>query len=215
VYLDLPKAQLILRFDKRGAPLNRFILIAACAAAFAGCNKPPQVHEKNASVEEVANAVASSGVADDLYLKAGAWQVTSTLQEMGIPGLPPEAQSEMKQLMGSRGNANYRFCLTPEQAKRPGGKFFNRQADKNCRYDHFTMGKGKIDAVMRCAAPEGSMTMTIAGNYSADSYSTQVSMDMAASQGTMTMKMRSQAHRVGECTAEDAARAKAESGTNG
>jgi hypothetical protein len=59
------------------------------------------------------------------------------------------------------------------------------------------------------------MTMTIAGNYSADSYSTQVSMDLAASQGTMTMKMRSQAHRVGECTAEDAARAKTESGTNG
>ena len=195
--------------------MNRLIVIAACAGALAGCSKPSQVHERNASVEEVANAVAQSGVADDLYLKAGVWQVTSTLEEMGIPGLPPEAQSEMKKLMGSRGNSNYRFCLTPEQAKRPGGKFFNRQADKNCRYDHFTMGKGKIDAVMRCAAPEGAMTMTIAGNYSADSYSTQVSMERSASQGTMTMKMRSEAHRVGECTPEDEARAKAESGTKG
>lgn len=193
----------------------RLILIAACTGALAGCNKAPEVHEKNATVEEVANAVARSGVADDLYLKAGAWQVTSTLEEMGIPGLSPEAQKEMKQIMGSRGNANYRFCLTPEQAKRPGGKFFNRQADKNCRYDHFKMGKGKIDAVMRCAAPEGAMTMTIAGDYSADSYSTQVSMAMGAREGSMTMKMRSEAHRVGECTAEDAARAKAESGTNG
>lgn len=195
--------------------MNRRIVIAACMAALAGCNKSPEVHEKNASVEQVANAVAKSGVAEDLYLKAGAWQVTSTLEEMGIPGLSPEAQSEMKKVMGSRGNAKYRFCLTPEQAKRPGGKFFNRQADKNCRYDHFTMGKGKIDAVMRCAAPEGSMTMTIAGNYSADSYSTQVSMDMGVSEGSMKMKMRSEAHRVGDCTAEDEARAKAESGTNG
>ena len=195
--------------------MNRMILIAACVAALGGCNKSPEVHEKNASVEQVANAVARSGVAEDLYLKAGAWQVTSTLQEMGIPGLSPEAQKEMKQIMGSRGNANYRFCLTPEQAKRPGGKFFNRQADKNCRYDHFKMGNGKIDAVMRCAAPEGAMTMTIAGDYSADSYSTQVSMAMGAREGSMTMKMRSEAHRVGDCTPEDEARAKAESGTNG
>jgi hypothetical protein len=195
--------------------MNRLIVIAACTAALAGCNKSPQVHERNASVEEVATAVARSGVADDVYLKAGAWQVTSTLEEMGIPGLSAEAQSEMKKLMGSRGNANYRFCLTPEQAKRPGGKFFNRQADKNCRYDHFTMGKGKIDAVMRCAAPEGSMTMTVNGDYSADRYSTHVAMDMGASEGTMKMKMRSEAHRVGECTAEDESRGKRESGTKG
>jgi hypothetical protein len=195
--------------------MNRSIVFAACAAALAGCNKSSQVHEKNASVEQVANAVAEAGASGDLHLTPGAWQVTSTLEEMAIPGLPPEAQSEMKTAMGSRGNANYRFCLTPEQAKRPGGKFFNRQADKNCRYDHFTMGKGKIDAVMRCAAPKGSMTMTIAGDYSADSYSTHVAMEMGASEGTMKMKMRSEAHRVGECTAEDQARAKAESGTNG
>jgi hypothetical protein len=195
--------------------MNRSIVIAACAAALAGCNKSPEVHEKNATVEEVANAVARSGVSDDLYLKAGAWQVTSTIEEMAIPGLSPAAQSEMKKVMGNRGNANYRFCLTPEQAKRPGGKFFSRQADKNCRYDHFTMGKGKIDAVMRCAAPEGAMTMTVAGNYSADSYSTQVAMDMGAREGAMKMKMRSEAHRVGDCTPKDLARAKAESGTKG
>ena len=44
----------------------------------------------------------------------------------------------------------YDYCLTPEQAKRPQGKFFNEQAANNCRYDHFTMGGGKIDAAMRC-----------------------------------------------------------------
>jgi hypothetical protein len=191
------------------------IIFVACTAALAGCNKSPQVHEKNASVEQVANAVNAAGVANDLNLKAGEWKVSSTLEEMNIPGLPPEAQTEMKRVMGERGNATYQYCLTPEQAKRPGGKFFNRQADKNCRYDHFTMGKGKVDAVMRCAAPEGSMTMTIAGTYSADSYSTHVAMDMGGRDGSMKMKMRSEAKRVGECTPEDEARAKADSGTKG
>ena len=195
--------------------MKRSTLIIACTAALAGCNKSPQVNERNASVEQVANAVAASGIASDLYLKAGEWQVKSTLEEMSIPGLPPEAQGEMKKVMSERGNASYQYCLTPEQAKKPGGKFFNRQADKNCRYDHFTMGKGKIDAVMRCGAPAGSMTMTIAGTYSDESYSTHVAMDMGGSNGSMKMKMRSEAKRVGECTPEDLARAKEDSGTKG
>lgn len=189
-------------------------VIIACCAALAACNKGPEVHERNASVEQVANAVNASAAAKDLYLKAGEWKVDATVEEMSIPGLPPQAQSEMKQVMGQRGNNSYQYCLTPEQAKKPGGKFFNRQADRNCRYDHFTMGGGKIDAVMRCAAPAGSMSMTIDGTYSPDSYSTHVAMVMEGRE-KMTMKMRSEAHRVGECTLEDEARAKADSGTKG
>ncbi|HLO20883.1 MAG TPA: DUF3617 domain-containing protein [Sphingomicrobium sp.] len=194
--------------------MKRSTVIIACTAALANCNKPPQVHEKNASIEQVANAVSTSGVANDLYLKAGEWKVTAAVDEMDIPGLPPEAQSQMKQAMSQRGNTSYQYCLTAEQAKKPGGKFFNRQADRNCRYDHFSMGDGKIDAVLRCAAPAGSMSMAIDGTYSADSYSTHVSMNMEGGQ-KMTMKMRSEAHRIGECNPEDEARANAESGTKG
>ena len=192
--------------------MKRTFVIIACNLALAGCNKSPQVHEKNASVEKVANAVSTSGVANNLYLQAGEWKVDATVEDMQIPGLPPEAQSQMKQVMGERGNTSYQYCLTAEQAKKPGGKFFNRQADRNCRYDHFNMGGGKIDAVMRCAAPQGSMSMAINGTYSTDSYSTHVSMSMEGAQ-KMTMKMRSEAHRIGECTPEDEARAKENSGT--
>jgi len=192
----------------------RTAAIIACAAALAACNKGPEVHERNASVQQVANAVDRSAAVSDLRLKAGEWKVDATLEEMNMPGLPAEAQSRMKQMMSERGNTSYQYCLTAEQAAKPSGKFFNRQADRNCRYDRFNMGGGKIDAVMRCAAPAGSMSMTIDGTYSPDSYSTHVSMNMQGGQ-SMTMKMRSEAHRIGECTPEDAARAKEESGTKG
>lgn len=185
-------------------------------AALASCNKGPEVHEKNASVEQVAKAVARSAADNDILLRAGEWKVSGTLEEMNIPNMPPEAQSQMKRVMGQHGNMTYQYCLTPEQAKKPGGKFFNRQASKNCRYDHFTMGGGKIDALMRCAVPEGSMSMAIAGTYAADSYSTHVAMNMEGErQGGMSMKMRSEAKRIGECTAEDKAEAEKDSGTNG
>jgi hypothetical protein len=191
------------------------VAVIACAAALAGCNKR-SVHEENASVGEVANAVRQSGVANDILLHPGEWRVTGTMEEFNIPGMPPEAQSAMKQAMSERGNMTYEYCLTPEQAKRPQGKFFNDRAANNCRYDHFTMGGGKIDAVMRCDGKPSSMTMTIDGTYGAEYYSTHVQMNMEGGpQGAMSMKMRSEAKRVGECTPEDKVEAERQSGTKG
>ena len=57
--------------------------------------------------------------------------------------------------------------------KRPKEDFF---AGKNndCRYDHFTMGGGKIDAAMHCGGKDGeSQVMQMAGTYSPDSYQMQ------------------------------------------
>jgi hypothetical protein len=207
----------MLRPNETGGPHMKHAAMILAAAALAGCNKGSQVHETNASVEQVANAVAQSGAASDLFLTAGEWRVVGTMEEMNIPGLPPEAQAEMKKVMGDHGTMTYDYCLTPEEAKRPRGKFFSGKEAKNCRYDHFTMGGGKIDAAMRCEGEaSGTMTMAISGTYSPDSYTSHVTMNMqGAREGNMTMKMRSEARRVGECTAEDRARAEADSGTKG
>jgi Protein of unknown function (DUF3617) len=195
--------------------MKKIAVVIACAAALTGCNKG-SVHEQNASVAQVANAVAASGVANDILLHPGEWRVSGTLEEMTIPGMPPEAQSAMKQAIGKQGKMTYDYCLTPEQAKRPQGKFFNDKAANNCRYDHFIMGGGKIDAVMRCDGKPSSTTMTIDGTYGADNYSTHVQMNMQGGpQGAMSMKMRSEARRIGECTPEDKAEAERQSGTKG
>jgi hypothetical protein len=191
-------------------------LLIGCLAVVAGCNKSPEVNEKNASLAEVAQAVKQSGVANNIFLSAGEWQVSGTMEEMNIPGLPPEAQAEMKKAMSAHGAATYRYCLTPEEAKEPRGKFFSGKAENNCRYDHFTMGGGKIDAAMRCNEPTGAMTMTVAGTYSPDSYSSRVTMNMeGGAQRGMSMKMRSEAHRIGECTAAEKAEAEKNKGTKG
>jgi hypothetical protein len=178
-------------------------LVIACALPMTACNKSPEVSAKNASVAEVAQKVRESGVASDNFLHAGQWRVSSTVEEMTIPGMPPEAQAEMKKFMGQQ-NASYEYCLTPEEAKKPGGKFFTGKDERNCRYDHFTMSGGKFDAAMRCQGDaSGAMTMAMNGTYSPDSYSTHVAMNMEGGrEGKMSMKMRSEAKRVGECSAK-------------
>ena len=46
----------------------RRIAVVVAFAALAACNKGGSVHEQNASVEQVANAVRQSGVASDVLL---------------------------------------------------------------------------------------------------------------------------------------------------
>ena len=86
---------------------------------------------------------------------------------VAMPGMPAEMAARMKSSIA--GDKSYESCLTEEQAKRPTEDFF---AGKNnqCRYDHFTMGDGKIDAKMRCAQGGMSQVMEMAGTYSPDSY---------------------------------------------
>ena len=182
------------------------VLMIACALPLAACSKP-QVNEKNASVADVANAVSKSGIAGESFIRAGQWQVKGTLEDMTMPGIPPQAQAEMKRVMGQVQNNSFEYCVTPEEAKHPGGKMFTGKDNGNCRYDHFTMGSGKFDAAMRCQGQASAQVMTMAmnGTYSPDAYTSHVSMNVQGGpQGSMTMKMRSEAKRIGECKVDTA-----------
>jgi len=108
----------------------------------------------------------------------------------------------MKSAMGKAQNASYEYCLTPEEAKKPGGKVFTGKESKNCRYESFNMSGGKMDAVMHCQGDTGgTMTLKINGTYSPDAYESHAEMKVEGQrQSAMTMKMRTEGHRIGQCT---------------
>jgi hypothetical protein len=178
------------------------IVLIACALPLAACNKGPEVHARNASVEDVAKQVRASGVGTDSFLHAGQWRATSSLEEMNIPGMSAQAQAQMKTALGKAQNTSFDYCLSEEEAKKPGGKMFTGKDNKNCRYESFNMSAGKLDAVMHCQADNGgSMTLKVNGTYSPDSYESRAELKTEGDrQGGMTMKMRTEAHRIGQCT---------------
>lgn len=175
-------------------------LAAALLAAvlpLAACDSGPSVKVENASVGEVANEVAEAGGTGS-FVRPGKWESKLTIMDMSMPGMPPEVAAQMKGFAG-RIEA-HQTCLTVEQAQRPKEDFF-AGADRNCRYDRFTMSGGKIDAVMKCAQEGGTQVMEMAGTYSSDAY--DMTMTSTAS-GTgpsagMKMRMRVDARRIGEC----------------
>ena len=145
---------------------------------------------------------ASDEIIGQSMVRPGLWESKVTVEKFDVPGMPPEMASRMKTMMAENQEHGFKTCLTAEDVKKPKEDFF---AGKNneCRYDHFTMGGGKIDAAMHCGKGQ---TMQMAGTYSADSYQMQTSMtasgDKSDEPGGMRMQMRVEAHRVGECSAK-------------
>ena len=183
--------------------MNR-LLLALPLIALAACGNEPEVKLENASVSEVAEAVKKEG-GDASFVNPGKWQQTASLIEIEAPGMPPEARQMMQKAMGEA--QVHEVCLTPEQAKNPKEDFFTG-ADKNCRYEHFNWGDGKIDLKLNCKHPQAVQTMAMVGSYSPEAYTMTMTMTNAGGgpAGEMTMKMKVDAKRIGECDGKEKAK---------
>ena len=180
-------------------------LLIACALPLAACDNKADVHASNASVNEVAAKVRAAAGKEAL-VRPGEWQSNITIEEMTIPGMSPEVQEQMKKVMKSEQTHSFKTCITEADVKRPKEDFF---AGKNneCRYDHFTMAGGKIDAVMHCSDKRGGQAMRITGTYAAESYDVRMEMKGQGDEAgeNMSMKTHTVAHRIGECSAAELA----------
>ena len=183
--------------------MNRCMLALLPMAVLGACGNEPEVSARNATVEEVAEQVRSAGGSDE-FVRPGKWESRVQIEEFTMPGAPPEMAAAMKNMHASAQVTE--TCLTPEDAKRPKEDFF-AGAGKNCRYHHFDMSAGKIDAMMNCAGDGMQQTMTMQGTYGPDAYQMRMTMKAdagAGPQGGMTMKMRVDARRVGACDGKTA-----------
>jgi len=175
------------------------LLPIACIAALAGCNSEPAVDVRDASPDEVAGKLADAGGSDS-FVRPGKWQTSVRLEQISMPGMPPEFAEQMKARMSTTDTSD--SCLTEADVKKPKEDFF-AGGNRNCTYDHFTMAGGKIDAEMTCKDGAANMKMAIVGTYSGDSYSARSTMTTSAAgaSGGMTMTASVDAKRVGECDA--------------
>ena len=185
----------------------RFILLAASGLMLAACDNKPEVDLTNATPAQVAEAMKKSG-ATRIMVRPGKWTSTVAVLEMNSPGMPPEMQSEMKVKLGQPRTVE--ACLTADQVDNPERMLGNVPA--SCKYDRYTMGGGKMNGTMRCEHEGMVQEMTVAGTYSEDAYSltidnkTTVPRGPVAGQpvGSMSMKMKVDSRRLGECDGSEA-----------
>ena len=183
--------------------MKNAVCVLASVVCLSACNKGPTVELHNATGNQVAAAVTQAGVMNsDTMVQPGLWQSKTTVEEMNIPGIPAQYAAQAKQSMMERRNETNSHCIKPEDVKKPKEDFFG--ADKSCKYDHFTMGGGKIDVAMVCHEEETTMNTQVSGSYTPTSYSIETSMTgSGGAQNGMSMKMHVDAQRVGECTGKE------------
>jgi hypothetical protein len=182
--------------------MKHAVRVAAFTFCLVACNKGPTVDLHNASANQVSSAVKQSGMmTSDSMVEPGLWQSKATVLDMNIPGMPAQYAAKMKQEIAERRNESSKHCIKPEDVKKPKEDFFG--ADKSCRYDHFTMGGGKIDVQMACKQENMTQTTNMSGSYTPTTYSLDMASHGTGPQQGMTMKMHVDAQRVGECTGRD------------
>lgn len=184
--------------------MKHFVCIAASIAFLGGCNKGPSVELHNATGNQVTTAVKEAGImSSETMIEPGLWQSKVSVEEMNIPGLPAQYAEKMKQTMAEHRKEASSHCVTAADVKRPKEDFFG--ADKSCRYEHFTMGAGKIDIQMVCREEGSTQTTSMAGTYTPTSYSLDMSSKGTGEgmQSGMTMKMHVDSQRIGECPGKE------------
>jgi hypothetical protein len=161
----------------------------------AACDSSPKVTANNATPQEVQQKVAAAGAVN--MISPGRWEGVVHISEMSMPGLPPEAQAKMAQ---ARGDQKFVSCVSPEDVKQSKASMFGGMG-KECKYDHFALGGGKVDGTATCENGGGKMKTTLSGTFSADTYHLAMHTEATGGQpmNGMTMTMSVDAKRVGEC----------------
>ena len=177
------------------------LILALPLFCLVACGSDPEVKADNAKPSEVA-AKMRDAAGKGSFVRPGQWEQTVSLLKIEAPGMPPEAREYMQRAMGTAQVHN--VCLSKEQAENPREDFFTG-ADKNCTYEHFNWGDGKIDLKLICKHEQAVTTMAMAGTYSPDNYVLTMTStnNAAAATGDMVMTMKVEAKRVGECKGGD------------
>jgi hypothetical protein len=173
--------------------MRKLVLMVSLGAALAGCKSQPDVSLTNASPEEVAAKAKAAGISSQL--QPGEWETKVALVDIDVPGINPAMKAEM--LKRARETKVHSYCVTEEEAKRPGG-IFAGEDDSKCTYSKFEMGGGKLDMTMVCPGEGGSMTMHVAGTFGADAV-TATSEMQGAGKFPMRMKANVSSRRTGDC----------------
>jgi len=173
----------------------RFHTLALCAAAtvaLAGCGDKKSPDAK-------ASEAAASAKSDTP--KPGHWDVNLRMIDFDVPGMPQQMKDSIGQQISKAGAVA--TCLTPEEAARNDGRFFQPSNNKNCKSESFTMEGGKLAAKLTCTNGPTKQTVDMQGTYGAEAYDLTLESKGEASGQPMKMSMRVTGKRTGECTGKE------------
>ena len=171
------------------------LILGVAALALAACG---QSGGGNESSPAGGGSASGSASASGVNLQPGEWEMKTEVVNVSAEGLPAGIAEGMK----AQASSTTKTCMTPEEAKGPKGDIFAGK-DSNCKSEGFSWSGGKIKGKTVCTAGGGSgkTEMEMEGTYSAQNIDMTMKSKTDLAGKAMTMEMRVQGRRVGECPA--------------
>jgi hypothetical protein len=175
------------------------------ALALAACSSQDPAKDDSADTAKSAEgesnaAVAAKVAAANITPQPGRWEVQMQIKSFDIPGIPDQMKGMMQKEMGKQ--RTVATCLTPEEAAKPKGEFFQPGND-DCTYKTFSMEGGRIEAAMTCTEQGMKQDMRMQGTYSEDAYDIAIQTNGEMEGKPMSMEMGIVSKRVGECRGDE------------
>ncbi|MCW3846161.1 DUF3617 domain-containing protein [Sphingomonas sp. LB-2] len=176
----------------------RITLLIAAALPLAACNQA-SVTLTNASPEEVAKAASDSGI----HFNPGKWETTIEVTDAQLPEMPnmPKGMGDLM-LARMKEPQKHSYCMSAEEAAKPGGNFLTGDARSKCTVEKFSMNGGHIEQTVSCPDRNGKegMRMVTSGTYTGDSMTGTADMQMGGP-APMKIKANISSRRIGDCAA--------------
>ena len=133
-------------------------------------------------------------------LQPGQWEMTTKITDIQVPGAPPAAAAQMKQMMASQGTQTQSRCITPAEAANPAGSFGNPGGGaQGCNFTKQTFAGGSIDIAGTCQSPSGNVEMTSTGSYTGDTMTMNFTANAQAMGQTVRTSGTMTGRRTGDC----------------
>ena len=175
--------------------------LAAATVALAGCG--------DGVVDETSSEAEIAAAADEIVKpEPGKYETTGELVALELPDMPdapPQAEEMMRGMMEAAFEQKTEQCITPEEAEQGFARMIEQlqagMEDGSCETQDFTIDGNAFDATMRCGENEEIGLVTIEGTGGRTSSEILMSITGESPQGAMTMKVKFDSRRVGECDA--------------
>lgn len=138
--------------------------------------------------------------------EAGNWENQVEIVKLEMPGMPPELQDSMKQMIASNNITNY--CLTPEEAAKDDLESLLNEgpgAEGECTWTTKDVKGSKVNVVGTCTQGAQKAELAMVGTMESKQSDMTITTKADAPNGQkMEMVMRVKAKHTGACKAESA-----------
>jgi hypothetical protein len=170
------------------------LIVATAALALAACGE--KTSSTTITTNSATGTVTSTGDAPPsaaaMGLEPGKWETRIEVTDLKMSGMPAGMTIPKPAPITAT------TCMTPEQASKGPGNLL-KQVKGDCTINSSTYAGGRIAMEMNCKLPTGTMATKTTGTYTATSMSSDAEVSMTG-KTSMTQKVHSEAHRVGECS---------------